>query len=177
MWSVSKSLGQFLAYEALKQFFEKKFHGTLWRIFFYQAFPENRGDGKSYESTHAFFTYLKKNVGFHIRKKPLKQILLRDTANNLMIDTTGKPRFQEKGNFDVEITMDMVEHIEKYDIAILMSGDSDFLPVITWILKKNKKAYIFSNKHSVSRELRTGGSGYFDIAAFPEILGKKLVKK
>jgi len=64
---------------------------------------------------------------------------------------------------------------EKYDTAILFTGDSDFLALVTYIRNGGKKAYIFSSKNNVSQELRTGGDGYFDVLDLEEdIWGREL---
>jgi uncharacterized LabA/DUF88 family protein len=71
------------------------------------------------------------------------------------------------------MTIDMIKYREKYDIAIMFTGDSDFLPVIRELHRDNKKVYIYSTKNAVSEELRTGGDGYYDIAKIPELIQKK----
>lgn len=76
---------------------------------------------------------------------------------------------------DVEITIDAMHHIEKYDIAIFFTGDSDFLPLISYLKNRNKKVYIFSSKNNISQELRTGGDGYFDVLKMDDdIWGREL---
>ncbi|QQS17978.1 NYN domain-containing protein [Candidatus Saccharibacteria bacterium] len=52
------------------------------------------------------------------KKKALKQIKVA-TERGFVIE--------EKGNMDVEMTIDMVNQIHSYDEAVLFSGDSDFI--------------------------------------------------
>lgn len=101
-----------------------------------------------------------------VRKKELKRITI----------TTGGEQFvEEKGNMDVEITLDALHHIGKYDIAIFFTGDSDFLALISYLRKGGKKVYIFSSQNNISQELRTGGDGYFDVLKIDDdIWGGKL---
>ena len=80
-----------------------------------------------------------------------------------MITTEAGEAIEEKGNMDVEITIDAIHHMQKYDTAILFSGDSDFLALVKYIRGNGKKVYIFSSKNNISEELRTGGDGYFDV--------------
>ena len=75
---------------------------------------------------------------------------------------------------DVEITIDAIHNINKYDIACFFTGDCDFLPLITYLKNNNKKVYIFSAKDSISHELKTGANGYFDIRKIEELWGKEL---
>ncbi len=71
--------------------------------------------------------------------------------------------YQEKGNMDVEMTIDAIHHLQTYEIALFFSGDSDFLPLITYIRNAKKKVYVYSSKNNISSELRTGADGYADI--------------
>ncbi len=47
----------------------------------------------------------------------------------------------------------MVDLADKYDTAILVSGDSDFGPPIDRIKKKGKRIIVMSTKGHISREL------------------------
>jgi uncharacterized LabA/DUF88 family protein len=58
-----------------------------------------------------------------------------------------------KGNVDTELSMGMLDNIDHYDTAVLMSGDSDFAPVIDRIRSLGKKIIVMSTKKHVSREL------------------------
>lgn len=117
-------------------------------------------DGK-----HKFFTYLKKGLGFTVRKKELKRI---------SVISGSVESITEKGNMDVEITIDAMHNIQKYDTASLFSGDADFLALVNYLKNKDKKVYIFSSKDNISHELKTGGSGYFDLRDISELWGKDL---
>lgn len=56
-------------------------------------------------------------------------------------DVNGKYIEIPKSNFDVEISVDAVRLLEKYDTFCLFSGDSDFTYLVQY-LKKNKKKFI-----------------------------------
>src|SRR3989344_358440 len=114
----------------------------------------------------AFVGVLKKGLGFTVRKKELKRIT---------VTTKEGEAIEEKGNMDVEMTIDAIHHMKKYTTAVLFSGDSDFLALVTYLRREGKKVYIFSSKNNVSQELRTGGDGYFDVLDITEdIWGKEL---
>lgn len=100
-----------------------------------------------------------------MRKKELKRISISNEIGESVV---------EKGNMDVEITIDALHNIEKYNTAILFSGDADFLALINYLKNHKKKVYIFSSKDNISYELKTGGSGYFDVKDVKEIWGKDL---
>lgn len=115
---------------------------------------------------HKFFTFLKKGLGFEVRKKELKRI-------KIMNDDIGE-NIKEKGDMDVEIIVDAMYHIDKYDTAIFFSGDSDFLPLINHLKNKDKKIYILSSRNNISEELRTAGHGYCDVLDIEDIWGNNL---
>ncbi len=83
---------------------------------------------------------------------------------------------QEKGNMDVEMAIDAVSTISQYDIAVLFTGDSDFLALVKYIRACGKKVYIFSSANNVSTELRTGADGYFDVAKIDGDIWRQEIK-
>ena len=82
---------------------------------------------------------------------------------------------EEKGNMDVEITIDALHHLGKYDTAVFFSGDSDFLALVSYLRHAGKRIYIFSSRNNISEELRTGSDGYFDVLRLEaDIWGREL---
>lgn len=159
LWEAQKAKGKFFDYEKLRNFLKNKFNGSSVEVFYYTAYPAEGTRSYNLDGKHKFFTYLKKGLGFTIRKKELKRI---------SIITKEGEAIQEKGNMDVEITVDVIHHMKKYDTAILFSGDSDFLALINYLRKGNKKVYVFSSKNNISEELRTGADGYTDVLLVSE---------
>lgn len=166
LWEAQKAKGRFFDYEKLRNFIKKEFDSLIIEIFYYTAYPADGTRDYSLEGKHKFFTFLKKGLGFIVRKKELKRISV--------ITEVGES-IEEKGNMDVEITIDTMHHIKKYDAVVLFSGDSDFLALVTYLKNRGKKVYIFSSKNNISEELKTGGDGYFDILEVKEdIWGREL---
>ena len=166
LWQVQKAKGKMFDYEKLKAFLKLKFDASEIQIFYYTAYPAEGTRDHNLDGKHKFFTYLKKGLGFTVRKKELKRIVTHSEAGDSI---------QEKGNMDVEMTIDIIHHMKKYDVVVLFTGDSDFLALITYIKNGGKKVYIFSSKNNVSQELRTGGDGYFDVLNLSEdVWGREL---
>jgi uncharacterized LabA/DUF88 family protein len=166
LWQAQKAKGKFLDYAKIASCIQQKFSGTSVKIFYYTAYPAIGTRTYSTDGKHKFYTFLKKGLGFEVRKKELKRI-----------SVTGEHgvSIQEKGNMDVEMTIDAIHHMKKYDVAVFFTGDSDFLALVTYLKKGRKKVYIFSSKHNISQELRTGGDGYFDVLTMSEdIWGREL---
>lgn len=154
IWQAQKSKGKMFDYGKLQEYLRQTYVASEIRIFYYTAYPANGTRGYDLDKKHKFFTYLKKALGFTVRKKPLKQIHIQNELGHSVM---------EKGNMDVEMAIDIVHYIEQYDVAILFTGDSDFLAVVNYIKNRQKKVYVYSSKNNVARELRTAGSGYMDI--------------
>lgn len=60
---------------------------------------------------------------------------------------------EPKCNFDVEITMDILDDMEKVSGIILFSGDSDFHAPLERVKIKGKKVYIVGVRGQTSKEL------------------------
>lgn len=154
LWEAQKAKGRFFDYEKLRDYLRKEFSARTIKIFYYTAYPADGTRDYSLDGKHKFFTFLKKGLGFVVRKKALKRIT---------VTTAMGQSIEEKGNMDVEMTIDAMHHMKKYDKAVLFSGDSDFLALVSYLRRGGKKVYIFSSKNNVSQELRTGGDGYCDV--------------
>ena len=167
LWEAQKAKGKLFDYEKLKNFIKEKFNGSSIEVFYYSAYPANGTRNYSLDGQYKFFTFLKKGLKFTVRKKELKRISVITPEGELI---------EEKGNMDVEITIDALHHIKKYNIAVLFTGDSDFLALVTDLRKKHKKVYIFSSKNNISKELRTGGDGYCDVLTIKDDIWGRALK-
>ncbi|MCX6762179.1 MAG: NYN domain-containing protein [Candidatus Moranbacteria bacterium] len=166
LWAAQKSKGKFFDYEKLRNYIKEKFDGSFIKVFYYTAYPADGTRDYNLDGKHKFYTFLNKGLGFVVRKKELKRITV--------ITKIGQT-IEEKGNMDVEMTIDALHHMNKYDTAVLFSGDSDFLALATYLRNGGKKVYIFSSKNNVSEELRTGADGYSDVLSIKEdIWGREL---
>jgi uncharacterized LabA/DUF88 family protein len=169
VWNAIKSARKFIDYKKLKDYFENNLEAKNIRFFYYDAFPEEGTREYDVSKKHNFYTYLKKGLGFTVRKKKLKLVHITNDD--------GEKEVKEKGNMDVEMTIDLVEKIDEYDAVFLFSGDVDFLALANYLKRHNKKIYIFSTKGNISNELKTGGSGYFELKDMKCIWGKELVRR
>lgn len=155
LWAAQKAKGRFFDYAKLVACIRRQFDAASVQVFYYTAYPAEGTRDYSLAGKHKFFTFLKKGLKFIVRKKELKRIAVVD-------DEYGES-VQEKGNMDVEMTIDALHHLAKYDIAVFFTGDSDFLALVKYLRQRGKKVFIFSSRHNVSQELRTGADGYFDV--------------
>jgi len=85
-------------------------------------------------------------IGYKVRSKKIK--FIKDKNKE-----TEKGGFF-KGNLDVELTIDILETKNNYDTLILISGDSDFEPLLQLMkMKYKKRCLVMATKHSISIEL------------------------
>ncbi len=166
LWQAQKVRGSFLDFEKLKNYIKNKYSANSITVFYYTAYPANGTRDYDLNGKHAFYTYLKKGLGFIVQKKELKRITVHSNEGDII---------KEKGNMDVEMTIDIIHTMNDYDIAVVFSGDSDFLALISYVRRTKKKVYVFSSKNNISEELRTGSDGYIDILKIEDdIWGRKL---
>ena len=165
VWNAVKSVKKFVEHKILKNYFRKKFGADKVEIFYYDAYPKDGTRDYNLDGKHKFFTYLKKGLGFNVRKKELKRISIVSQNGESIL---------EKGNMDVEITIDALHNIKGYKTAVFFTGDADFLALINYLKNSGKNVYIFSSKDNISHELKNGGDGYFDIKDIKEFWGKDL---
>lgn len=165
LWAAFKVKGRFIAFDKTIEYIKKEVGADAAKAFYYTAYPADGTRTYNLDGKHKFFTYLKKGLGFAVIKKELKRIAIASDSGEAI---------EEKGNMDVEITIDALHHFNKYAIAVFFTGDSDFLALVTYLRKHGKRVYIFSSKNNVSHELRTGADGYIDILDIEDIWGKEL---
>ncbi|MFA6486153.1 MAG: NYN domain-containing protein [Candidatus Magasanikbacteria bacterium] len=84
--------------------------------------------------------------GFQIKTKEIKMIPHYDEEGKFLGKTP-------KCNFDVEMAMDMLTKIHKYDTVMLFSGDSDFGGLLSYLKEKGKKIIVICTRSRMSTEL------------------------
>ncbi len=123
-------------FERFKQFLAQ--YCNLQFINYYIALPE-RSD-IVYSGTQRFLEKIKEHVA--IKAKRLKY-------------TPVAGKIIKKGDVDVEITLDVVRMIDSLDVAIVVSGDSDFLELKNYVVKDKDKKILFAGyKENMAWELR-----------------------
>lgn len=72
-----------------------------------------------------------------------------------------------KCDFDVEMTMDIsrVAYVNAPDIIVLVSGDSDFIPIVLDMRNRGIRVEVAAFKLSMSRQLALRSSGFISLDA------------
>ena len=73
---------------------------------------------------------------------------------------------EPKCNFDVEITMDMLDDMEKISAVLLFSGDSDLVAPLERLRLKGKRIYIAGVRGMTAKELHAVKDKYIDFGKF-----------
>lgn len=101
-------------------------------IFYYTAELDKNYNPEKYKDHHEFLEKLRKIPNFHVVLCNLKKTILKD----------GSIDYDIKGD-DVHLASDLIKgsYENLYDVAIVVSGDEDFVPAIK-IARANKKKVI-----------------------------------
>lgn len=104
-------------------------------------------------------------LGFRVITKELKRIDEKDYSGNII-----KTRYEQK-EVDVAMACEMVVHALKdnYDIAIVVSGDRDFVPAIQQIQAAGKRVMVASFSDCFSPEIKQYCDTYVQLDDMPFI--------
>ncbi len=167
LWQAQKVKGCFFDYPKLVAYLQKRHEAAEVVVYYYTAYPAVGTREYDLTARHRFYTFLKKGLGFVVRKKELKRISVV-TAEGVAVE--------EKGNMDVEMAIDAVHTVGQYDAAVLFTGDSDFLALVNYIRGRGKKVYVYSSRNNISTELRTGADGYVDVLSITEDIWRREIR-
>jgi len=101
--------------------------------------------------------------GFRIRTKGIKEIDDFDDEGKFL----GRIR---KCNFDIEMTMDMLTKIQRYNTIFLWSGDSDFHSLLQYLKSKKKKIITICGRNFASEELRNSSDLFIPADPLKDLL-------
>jgi len=133
MFYSQRTLSWNISYSKLMQYFKKEC-GEIIRCFVYTGADENNTAQKK------FLDMLDVN-GYILRTKVVKIIKERN----------GQSKW--KSNLDIELALEMVELKDKFNTAILMSGDSDFAVVLDKLKDAKKNVIVISTRGHIAKEL------------------------
>ena len=143
----AKSLGWTIDFEKFREYCSE--YGNIVEAIYYLG--TSGTSQKKYLNRLAY-------LGYSLVTKPLKSI--HDPAGKLVI---------QKANLDVEIVLDMINMIDRYDVAILVSGDGDFGRAVQLLKSRGKEVKVVSTKGRAAWELvQIAGINYIDLLSIKE---------
>ena len=154
-----KTKGRFLDYKKVGTYIAQHYRASAVKIFHYSAYPAQGTRDYDLAGKQRYYDHLKKELKVKVRKKALKRI---------SVITEHGTEVVEKGNMDVELVIDAMHTKDEYHNAVLMTGDSDFAPLVKYLRRHGKKTYVFSFSDSISHELRNEAFDYTDLSVITE---------
>ena len=135
-------------------------------IYYYNALLDKENNPQKYESQKEFFEKLKQIPNFHL---VLCKLLKRN------ITGTDKFYYIIKED-DINMAVDMVENAcdNNFDMAILVSGDGDFISLVEYLKNQGKRVEVLSFGKTTSLKLKEAADEFIDLDLEP---GKFLLKK
>ena len=127
-----RTLGWKISYEKLINYLKKECGDV--KCFVYGGVDETNTKQKK-------FLDMLDIIGYITRVKSVKKIQIKDG------------NIKWKSNLDIEMALEMVELADKFDTAILFSGDSDFAIVLDKLKSKGKRVLVVSTRGRVAKEL------------------------
>ena len=123
-------------------------------IFYYTALLDKSINEDKYKEHKRFLDKIKKIPNFHVVLCNLKKVLLQD----------GSVDFEIKGD-DIYLATDLIKgsYEDLYDVAIIVSGDADFIPAINLVRKNGKKVINAFFPKSSSYQLRNCCDGSINL--------------
>lgn len=125
----------------------------------YEALVEELADGRYVVNVCAFDACSGSQRPNHLRN--LESLGYMVFARRLVNDV-------QKG-VDVELACEMLSHAFRgsYDVAILVSGDADFIPVVKRVRDLGKQVEVASFSNACSQEMRCAGNRFVDLDGVP----------
>ncbi|MFA5126499.1 MAG: NYN domain-containing protein [Patescibacteria group bacterium] len=97
--------------------------------------------------------------GYNLQLKPVK--IYHDENGNTV----------KKANCDVDMTFDLMKYLSKYSGVVVLSGDGDFVPVLSYLKHKGRSVTILARPERTAKEIKKlAGSNFRDFHYLREIL-------
>lgn len=124
--------------------------GSLLRAFFYTGVDENAA------KQQGFLLWMRRN-GYRVVQKELKIF----------------PDGTKKANLDVEIAVDMLSLSDKYETAILVSGDEDFAYAVNAVAYKGTRVEVAGFRNNTSPKLIDVADKFIDLDSLIPLIVKE----
>ena len=149
--------GYQLRYDNLRRFAARD-GGTLLRLNTYLAFDQERArDDPEYDKKSRSYQQMVRDYGWKIIVKPVRRYT--DEEGNV---TT-------KANADLDLAVDAMLQVENLDLILLVTGDGDFLQVVTALQNRGCRVELLAFKN-VSAQLQRQVDAFYRGYLIPDLL-------
>lgn len=142
VYAAAKRLGWNFDHRKILEHFSS--YGTLYNAFYYTAIPMPMDD-KQKRFIDAL-TYM----GYTVRTRPLRE------ATDENGDT------YRRASLDIELVTDVLTTSDRYDVAVLLTGDGDFERPAEVLRARGKRVVVACIPEMTSYELRNAADEYVD---------------
>lgn len=120
---------------------------------FYRQKYRNATDDDVHRAKKKTLKHFKKLKGFGYRvvSKPM----------SVIHQASGRMIF--KCNFDVEITIDVMDNIDNYGVFVFCTGDGDFIALLKRLKRSKKETHVISVKGRANKKLIEAANHYDDL--------------
>ena len=139
VYAAAKRLGWNFDHRKILEHFSA--YGTLHNAFYYTAVPDTTQNG-----TIDALTYM----GYTVRTRPLRE------ATDEHGDT------YRRASLDIELVTDLLTGADRYDVAVLLTGDGDFERPVEALRARGKRVVVACIPEMTSYELRNAADEYVD---------------
>jgi uncharacterized LabA/DUF88 family protein len=146
--NVARALGFEIDYSRLMKYFKESSH--LLRMYYYTTVNEE----VEHQNIRPLLDWLSYNE-YTVVTKPMKQFT----------DSAGIKR--NKNSMDIELTIDALSIASKVDHIVLMTGDSDFVPLVNELKRLGNRVTVIStiktSPQMIAEELRRNADSFLDL--------------
>lgn len=101
-----------------------------------------------------------RHIGYQVKAKEPKIFKRLDEQGNLWTSI--------KADWDMGIAMDAISMADKIDVAVLTSGDGDFVELVKYLHTKGVKVEVAAFKQTTAKELIETADEFIDLTIFGE---------
>jgi uncharacterized LabA/DUF88 family protein len=149
--------GYQLRYDILRRFAARN-NGTLLRLNTYIAYDQERAkEDPDYAKKSNVYQQMVRDYGWKIIVKPVRRFV--DDEGNV---TT-------KANADLELAVDAMLQVENLDLILLVTGDGDFLQVVTALQNRGCRVELLAFEN-VSKQLQRQVDAFYRGFLIPDLL-------
>jgi uncharacterized LabA/DUF88 family protein len=157
LYATSKSLGFDIDFKRLLSFLRNQ--GRFIRANYYTAIT----DDQEFSAIRPLIDWLDYN-GFNIVTKPVKEFV------------DGQGRRKLKGNMDIELAVDALQHAKHVEHIVIFSGDGDFRSLVAALQSMGKRVSVVSTLQTqppmIADELRRQADQFIDLAELESEIGR-----
>ncbi|MBM4436127.1 MAG: NYN domain-containing protein [Actinobacteria bacterium] len=70
-----------------------------------------------------------------------------------------------KADLDIVLVMDVIRRLPTMDVAALMSGDGDYVPMVEFLRERGLRVEVYSFADAISEDLRLAADEWIDVSA------------